>query len=525
MIKKKPYVEKEEISDPQPTAEQIKNLSRTCWISFLKRNYSEIVKLFFAQYKSTVRCPECNKISTTFDPYQVISLPIPSISVESFPSYFVTANYNAGAEKFEIEIKYEKKAGTKIPTVQDCLETLAQRKGLDVRLLKLYTLGFSGYGDIIPNDMNLADFISKINRHSYNPRPFILQLTEEEKIKHDSPESFTVFGLVCKGFEKPGFNKVVYMTPEDTAMFLYFEVFKKFAHFYCSEYEDQIFTSVKPTVNYIQSFKDNYYGKPVLDRAFVIKYNESEIPLSETVRLKEIFSADEMLSPERVVKVEICLSSNVYDQIFISSMKSCTIVDEPIRVGSDTNQPEKIDIKFLLKKLSEPEQIDEENTFYCGRCEKHVKIEKTFEIYNVPSFLILHMKKLKLGYQSRKEKPILDISFELDNMDLTDFVVSKTTIDAHNIKKVEFSTPEGSNFQAIQDPTPEALTRNCPPRLIYDLYGVINHSGSNYAGHYTAYAKTDGAWHYYDDERVTPVRDTSDIVSERAYVLFYKLRK
>jgi ubiquitin carboxyl-terminal hydrolase 4/11/15 len=31
------------------------------------------------QYKSTLICPECNKVSVTFDPFMTISLPLPSI--------------------------------------------------------------------------------------------------------------------------------------------------------------------------------------------------------------------------------------------------------------------------------------------------------------------------------------------------------------------------------------------------------------------------------------------------------------
>jgi len=33
------------------------------------------------QFKSTVRCPDCDKVSITFDPYMSISLPIPEIKL------------------------------------------------------------------------------------------------------------------------------------------------------------------------------------------------------------------------------------------------------------------------------------------------------------------------------------------------------------------------------------------------------------------------------------------------------------
>ena len=44
-------------------------------------------------------------------------------------------------------------------------------------------------------------------------------------------------------------------------------------------------------------------------------------------------------------------------------------------------------------------------------------------------------------------------------------------------------------------------------------------------GHYTAFCKhsATGQWHYYNDSVLTEVSE-SDIVTEAAYVLFYKLR-
>lgn len=64
------------------------------------------------------------------------------------------------------------------------------------------------------------------------------------------------------------------------------------------------------------------------------------------------------------------------------------------------------------------------------------------------------------------------------------------------------------------------------PPLVYDLHGVINHYGSLYGGHYTAFAKnsTTGKWFHYNDSVVNEVTSETEIVSDAAYVLFYQLR-
>jgi ubiquitin C-terminal hydrolase len=67
----------------------------------------------------------------------------------------------------------------------------------------------------------------------------------------------------------------------------------------------------------------------------------------------------------------------------------------------------------------------------------------------------------------------------------------------------------------------------------YDLYGVINHRGTAWFGHYTSYArllanndaaKTEIGWRTFDDERVSALSNVKDIVRSDAYVLFYRHR-
>ena len=89
-----------------------------------------------------------------------------------------------------------------------------------------------------------------------------------------------------------------------------------------------------------------------------------------------------------------------------------------------------------------------------------------------------------------------------------------------------------------------------PSEASYDLYGVINHRGSAWFGHYTSYAKllchndavkTDIGkedyfeeeqtnllftigWRYFDDQHVSTLKNIKDIVQPDAYVLFYRHR-
>ena len=57
---------------------------------------------------------------------------------------------------------------------------------------------------------------------------------------------------------------------------------------------------------------------------------------------------------------------------------------------------------------------------------------------------------------------------------------------------------------------------------IYDLYGVCNHSGGMSGGHYTANIKNiDNKWYTFNDTNVSEISE-SDIITSKAYCLFYR---
>ena len=57
----------------------------------------------------------------------------------------------------------------------------------------------------------------------------------------------------------------------------------------------------------------------------------------------------------------------------------------------------------------------------------------------------------------------------------------------------------------------------------YDLYGVCNHSGGTFGGHYTCCVKNaNGKWYHFNDTSVSEVGLNESIISPKAYVLFYR---
>lgn len=66
--------------------------------------------------------------------------------------------------------------------------------------------------------------------------------------------------------------------------------------------------------------------------------------------------------------------------------------------------------------------------------------------------------------------------------------------------------------------------------VTYDLYGVVNHHGSSYGGHYTSYVKQlsttwdqgPSSWYYCNDSYIDTASLSAALASPDAYMLFYK---
>ena len=67
----------------------LQEVAKEAWVNYKKRNDSVIVDIFHGLLKSTLVCPECNKVSVTFDPFCYLSLPLPIKKERNIEVFFV----------------------------------------------------------------------------------------------------------------------------------------------------------------------------------------------------------------------------------------------------------------------------------------------------------------------------------------------------------------------------------------------------------------------------------------------------
>jgi ubiquitin C-terminal hydrolase len=155
------------------------------------------------------------------------------------------------------------------------------------------------------------------------------------------------------------------------------------------------------------------------------------------------------------------------------------MIDLPIPSGN-TN-PTLID---CLNLYIEGEELKNENAWLNDETKELMNIRKKISFWSFPNILVIDFKR----FNSKNQKNQIFIDFPLDNLDLSTYVIG--------YKKKSY---------------------------VYELYGICNHTGTVFGGHYTSYVKNaNGKWYHFNDTSVVEVSSVEAMVSAKAYVLFYR---
>lgn len=141
-VTEKPYIE---LKDSNGRSDQI--VASESWEATLQRNRSVIVDLFYGQMKSKVACETCGTESVRFDPFSLLSLPLP---VENYTYCEVLVSRLDGSDpiKYGVRLNSECK-------YWDLKHHLAPMCGLDAKSMLLCQLEGSQIKCILANEMKI----------------------------------------------------------------------------------------------------------------------------------------------------------------------------------------------------------------------------------------------------------------------------------------------------------------------------------------------------------------------------------
>jgi len=102
---------------------------------------------------------------------------------------------------------------------------------------------------------------------------------------------------------------------------------------------------------------------------------------------------------------------------FAKNNKASPVVEE-------TKKPSQITLQDCLNLSVEPEQLGEDNQWYCNKCKGHVRAFKKMEIYKAPMILMIQLKRFKSGMSLFKSKIESKVEFPTEGLDLAQYVIN-----------------------------------------------------------------------------------------------------
>ncbi|KAI7993562.1 Ubiquitin carboxyl-terminal hydrolase 10 [Camellia lanceoleosa] len=489
-VKQKPYIETKD-SDGRPDEE----VADECWRNHKARNDSIIVDVCQGQYKSTLVCPICNKISITFDPFMYLSLPLPSIATRTMT---VTVFYGDGSG---LPTQY-----TVTVLKHGCCKDLSQALSTACCLRS-------------DESLLLAEvYEHRIYRYLESPSERLPSIKDDEHIvAYRLPKRAELTRLeICHQYlEKclsdnvKGSERKLFLTPLVT----YLEGTQTGADIDLAI--SRVLSPLRKKTYFSSTIvhigKENGSAVEAIDESANIYATHSGLgnQLMDSLELEEMscreltfqlcitdnrglncrpISKDSLIKTGQLVKVMLDWTDKEHKLYDSSYLKDVPEVHKTELTVKKTRQ-EAISLFSCLDAFLKEEPLGPDDMWYCPRCKEHRQATKKLDLWRLPDILVFHLKRFSY---SRYLKNKLDtfVNFPIHNLDLS--------------KYVKFNDAFGQSH-------------------VYELYAISNHYGGLGGGHYSAYAKLidDSRWFHFDDAHVSPVSE-SEVKTSAAYVLFYQ---
>ncbi|XP_010542043.1 PREDICTED: ubiquitin carboxyl-terminal hydrolase 9-like isoform X2 [Tarenaya hassleriana] len=480
-VKRKPYIEAKD-SDGRPDEE----VAEECWNYHKARNDSVIVDVCQGQYKSTLVCPNCGKISITFDPFMYLSLPLPSTLTRSMT---VTVFYGDGSHlPMPYTVTVPKHGSCRDLNVAlgtaCCLnndESLLLAEVYDHKIFRYFENPLESLSVIKDDEHIVAYRFNQTQKGLGKAKLEILHGRQERSILESSRGGDMMF------FGTP---LVTYINAEPLSG---------------TDIEAIVSRLLSPlqrvhTSSKVNNGKENGY-LPEADDELPGSFSSTDTELEDATDGELSFRL--FLTDERGLNVEPLQSESVVNPGSITRVwvewneneqekyDSCYLNDLPevhkTSFSAKKTRQEAISLFSCLEAFLAEEPLGPDDMWYCPHCKEHRQASKKLDLWKLPDILVFHLKRFTYS-RYLKNKIDTFVNFPIHDLDLRKYVKNK----------------DGEAY-------------------VYELYAVSNHYGGLGGGHYTAYAKLidDNQWYHFDDGHVSPVSE-SEIKTSAAYVLFYQ---
>uniref|UniRef100_A0A673I037 Ubiquitin carboxyl-terminal hydrolase 4 n=1 Tax=Sinocyclocheilus rhinocerous TaxID=307959 RepID=A0A673I037_9TELE len=505
-VKKKPYLA---LRDAEGRPDEI--VAKEAWANHRLRNDSVIVDIFHGLFKSTLVCPECSKVSVTFDPFCYLTLPLPMKKDRTMEVFLVRTDPQFRPMQYRVVVP-------KMGVVADLCSALAKLSGVPSENMVVADVYNHRFHKIYKRDDGLNQILEKDDI-------FVYEVLEEDSEKMNLPVYFRERHAKHSGgasgtmlFGQP----LLITVPRHnlTVDTLYERVLERIG----SPVSDGASCSAGSNNSDEEAMDHQESPEPENSHSDTVDGEEEAEPEPEngpnSSGGKSFTSRPKLFSFSMVNSYGTAnISSVPFDGNLLKLTTHSTVAmdwdSDTKKLCYDDQEAEAYDkhesmlhaqkkkttvaLRECIELFTTMETLGEHDPWYCPTCKKHQQATKKFDLWSLPRILVVHLKRFSYN-RCWRDKLDTVVDFPIRDLNMSEFV--------------------------------------CDPKAdpyVYDLIAVSNHYGGMGGGHckslswfvfdYTAYSKNkmDGKWYYFDDSSVSSSTE-DQIVTKAAYVLFYQRR-
>uniref|UniRef100_A0A2K5IQF2 Ubiquitin carboxyl-terminal hydrolase n=1 Tax=Colobus angolensis palliatus TaxID=336983 RepID=A0A2K5IQF2_COLAP len=505
-VKKKPYLE---LKDANGRPDAV--VAKEAWENHRLRNDSVIVDTFHGLFKSTLVCPECAKVSVTFDPFCYLTLPLPLKKDRVMEVFLVPADPHCRPTQYRVTVPL-------MGAVSDLCEALSRLCGIaaenmvvaDVynhRFHKIFQMD-EGLNHIMPRDdifvyqvcSTSVDgsecvtlpvyFRERKSRPSSTSsgsalygQPLLLSVPKHkltlESLYQAVCDRIRLVAGMCEPLRPAHkFSVADGCDGEDEEEMEHQEEGKEQFSETEGSGEDELGND--PTKTTQKKIKGQPCPKSLFTFSLVNSYGTADInSLATDGKLLKLNSRSTL-----AIDWDSETRSLYYDEQESEAYEKHVSMLQPQKKKKTT-----VALRDCIELFTTMETLGEHDPWYCPNCKKHQQATKKFDLWSLPKILVVHLKRFSYNRYWRDKLDTV-VEFPVRGLNMSEFVCN----------------PSARPY-------------------VYDLIAVSNHYGAMGVGHYTAYAKNklNGKWYYFDDSNVS-LASEDQIVTKAAYVLFYQRR-
>ncbi|XP_045712760.1 ubiquitin carboxyl-terminal hydrolase 4 isoform X2 [Phyllostomus hastatus] len=512
-VKKKPYLE---LKDANGRPDAV--VAKEAWENHRLRNDSVIVDTFHGLFKSTLVCPECAKVSVTFDPFCYLTLPLPLKRDRVMEVFLVPADPQHRPTQYRVTVPL-------MGAVSDLCEALSRLSGIaaenmvvtDVynhRFHKIFQMD-EGLNHIMPRD---DIFVYEVCGAAADGSECLL-LSVYFRERRSRPSSASA-GAVLYG------QPLLLSVPKRglTRESLYQAVCERISRYIkqplpaecgsspsgpgaCSGSRGGCEGEDEEEMEHLEEGKEQlsetegggWEDEPGSDPGETTQKTKGRSCPKRLFSLNAVNSygtadINALETEEELLKLN---SGSTLAMNWDSETRSLYYDEqesEAFEKHVSVLQPQKkkktaMALRDCIELFTTMETLGEYDPWYCPNCKKHQQATKKFDLWALPKILVVHLKRFSYSRYWRDKLDTV-VEFPIRGLNMSEFVC---------------------------DPSARPY--------VYDLIAVSNHYGAMGVGHYTAYAKNklNRKWYYFDDSNVS-LASEDQIVTKAAYVLFYQRR-